>query len=261
MTHRVEFAVCLAHLMVGSVGAQQAIDPRWKKTPTNATTYTWPDTHASCAAGGTGMSNVFDPRTNVWKNRTDEPASYHDVPWDAIAALEVPRGSTRSRVNWSPADLAKLAAYEGTPIRVMAFLSGGKREIPSAKKGQPPMGESANCGETVPAHVDWHMYLTKQPHQTMDQSVVVEMTPRVRFLPQHSKLSFDRVLAVSVSGDTVRVSGWLMFDPEHFDQMYKYDAANPSTASKYRVTLWEIHPITKIEVRRNGAWVSLDQAL
>jgi hypothetical protein len=46
----------------------------------------------------------------------------------------------------------------------------------------------------------------------------------------------------------VRISGWLMFDPEH-----------AAAFGKYRGTLWEIHPITKIEVLRNNNWVDLDQ--
>jgi hypothetical protein len=39
-----------------------------------------------------------------------------------------------------------------------------------------------------------------------------------------------------------------MFDPEHTNHL-----------GKYRMTLWEIHPITRIEVFQNGAWIELDQ--
>ena len=38
-----------------------------------------------------------------------------------------------------------------------------------------------------------------------------------------------------------------MMDPEHPDQI-----------GKTRGTIWEIHPITKIEVEQNGGWVTLD---
>ena len=34
--------------------------------------------------------------------------------------------------------------------------------------------------------------------------------------------------------------------------------AKPNALRKYRITLWEIHPITKIEVWKNGAWVDLE---
>jgi hypothetical protein len=38
-----------------------------------------------------------------------------------------------------------------------------------------------------------------------------------------------------------------MFDPEHAAHL-----------GRYRSTLWEIHPITKIEVFKDGQWVDVD---
>ena len=38
-------------------------------------------------------------------------------------------------------------------------------------------------------------------------------------------------------------SGWLLFDPVHKGHL-----------GTFRASLWEIHPITKIEVFRNGQW-------
>jgi hypothetical protein len=66
------------------------------------------------------------------------------------------------------------------------------------------------------------------------------------------------VAALATAGDTVRVSGWLMFDPEHWSQMWQYSSPADTTGTKARITLWEIHPVTRMEVRRNGAWVPLD---
>jgi hypothetical protein len=47
----------------------------------------------------------------------------------------------------------------------------------------------------------------------------------------------------------VRINGWLLFDPQHTNHL-----------NKYRNTLWEIDPITKIEVWDEDAekWVDLD---
>jgi len=53
---------------------------------------------------------------------------------------------------------------------------------------------------------------------------------------------------VNYNRQMVRISGWLMLDPEHQDMIN----------SGLRSTLWEIHPITKIEVWDNGSWVDLD---
>ena len=44
--------------------------------------------------------------------------------------------------------------------------------------------------------------------------------------------------------EKVRVSGWLMFDQEHLDKI-----------GTRRLTAWEIHPITKIEIQRLGLWI------
>ena len=75
----------------------------------------------------------------------------------------------------------------------------------------------------------------------------------------HPGWTLDKLRHATQQGDSVRISGWLMFDPEHYDQMYRYDPANTSKSGKYRATLWEIHPITRLEVWRSGRWVSLDQ--
>jgi hypothetical protein len=61
------------------------------------------------------------------------------------------------------------------------------------------------------------------------------------------------------AGDSVRISGWLMYDPEHFAQTSNYDPAHPSGGVKVRATLWEVHPVTRIEVfdPATGQWRSL----
>jgi len=58
-------------------------------------------------------------------------------------------------------------------------------------------------------------------------------------------------LALRIKGrdHDARFGGWLMFDPEHRDQLPGPGKPHPTHA-----TLWEIHPITKIEVFRGGAW-------
>jgi hypothetical protein len=45
-------------------------------------------------------------------------------------------------------------------------------------------------------------------------------------------------------------------DPDHPSMMF--DLANPNEPGKFRVTLWEIHPITRMEVWKNGGWVDLE---
>jgi hypothetical protein len=47
-------------------------------------------------------------------------------------------------------------------------------------------------------------------------------------------------------GARVRLTGWLMLDSDHPDQI-----------GKARGGLWEIHPVTKIEVFSGGRWIEL----
>jgi len=45
----------------------------------------------------------------------------------------------------------------------------------------------------------------------------------------------------------VRISGWLMFDVEHVGAI-----------GTQRGTVWEVHPITRIQTENNGQWIDLD---
>lgn len=229
-----------------TIASSGAVDPAWTKTSSNAADIHWPDgDQAFCAANGSGGDSL----TNHLKNRTDEPASYHEVNWDSLAQLTFPRNGRKYREGhkaWTQAQLDSIGTFEGLPISIVGFLSGIKVESK----------ETTNCEQTDSSRVDWHMYLTKGAHQKTRQAIVVEATPRVR--PNHPGWSVEAIKGFVQAGDTVRISGWLMLDPEHFDQMWQYKSPTDTTR-KARITLWEIHPITRIEVRRNGAWQSLDQ--
>jgi hypothetical protein len=76
--------------------------------------------------------------------------------------------------------------------------------------------------------------------------VVIETTPRVR--RRHPAWTVARLRPWVDADSAVRISGWLMLDPEHRNHL-----------NKYRGTLWEIHPILRIEVQRDSTWVSLDK--
>ena len=88
------------------------------------------------------------------------------------------------------------------------------------------------------------MYLTKQPSRPISESVVVETTPRVR---KDHPWNRTTLLTWVDSTNPVRISGWLMLDPDHANMV-----------GSARGTIWEIHPITKIEVWKSGAWVDLE---
>jgi hypothetical protein len=175
--------------------------------------------------GPTGdAANATAIALNTNKNRTDVPgdSDYVDIDWSDLKSL--------------PSD--RVGDFVTAAVRVVGFLS---HKINVESSGS---GESTNCHLTADNEVDWHIYLTNSPAQPISSAVIVETTPRTR--PQHRWTT--SMLAPLVDSQTqVRISGWLMFDSEHINVI-----------GKQRATVWEVHPVTKIEVQSNGQWVDLD---
>src|SRR5207244_678793 len=117
-----------------------------------------------------------------------------------------------------------------------------------AKQQTGAPGETTNCNLLNPDAVDWHMYLTKGPRQPINTAIIVETTPRVR--PNH-KWTTQMVAAYVNQMKQLRISGWLMYDFQHLD-----------VVGRDRGTVWEVHPITKIEVQmkqlRISGWLMYD---
>lgn len=221
-----------------------AIDPSWPGgTPVEVT---FSGASGTCGPDGDPSS---DTETNHLKNRVDEPTSTHEVTWAAIKNLPVPHVKT-TRKAWKTADrtlaAAEITPFEGVALTVVGFIVNRVK----VENG----GEGTNCGFTLDPEVDWHIPLVAHAHDPEKLSIVVETTPRVR--KTHPKWTTTVLTPWVNSSDPVRISGWLMFDPDHPSMMY--DPANPNAPKKYRITLWEIHPTTKIEVWKSGAWVDLE---
>ncbi len=158
------------------------------------------------------------------KNRTDIPDAnaYIPIDWDVLKGLP----------GDSPDNL------QGSPVMVTGFLSHRIK----VENGSP--GESTNCNLLNDDEVDWHIYLTKAPNQAISQAIIVETTPRTRPLHQWDKSVLDSL----VNGNKqVRISGWLMYDSQHIGEV--------GTA---RATVWEVHPITRIEMSDGGGWQDIE---
>ncbi len=177
--------------------------------------------------GPTGdATNATAKALNTNKNRTDIPgdSDYVDIGWNDLKSL--------------PSD--RISDFVTAPVRVIGFLS---HKINVESSGS---GESTNCHLTGDNEVDWHIYLTDSPAQQIKSAIIVETTPRTR--PQH-KWTTSMLGPLVDSQTQVRISGWLMYDLEHINVI-----------GTQRATVWEVHPITKIEVQDNGQWVDLDTA-
>ena len=172
-----------------------------------------------------------DPELNRLKNRVDEGA-YIPIQFDAILNLPWPKTIERKdRAKWSPADTASVSRHEGIPVAVEGFLYEARLEGP----------ESPNCHGADAEFRDHHIWLVSSASDERNRAIVVEMTPRVR--ANHPTWATDALNRIAKNKQRVRISGWLMLDPEHPDQV-----------GKTRGTIWEIHPIMKVEVNQSGSW-------
>jgi hypothetical protein len=181
--------------------------------------------HEVCAAAG----NSSDPKMiklDSQKNRTDIPntTAYVPIDWDVLKGLP----------SNSPEDL------QGAPVMVTGYLS---HRVNVENKAP---GESTNCNLLNDDEVDWHIYLTSAPNQAISQAIIVETTPRTRPLHTWDKSVLDGLVNANKQ---VRISGWLMYDFQHV----------PDIGTE-RATVWEVHPITRIEVEEgNGGWRDIEQ--
>lgn len=213
-----------------SVTVASAFSPAWDKPQPVAGTFK--SGAKTCGPTGSDPGN----ETNRRKNRVDVPASYHKVSFDSffnLPDLHVPK----DRLKWKPEDAKGIAKFEGAAISMTGYLV--------AIKPQRGSGETTNCRWTRYEETDWHMALVEVPGQGERFAVVVETTPRIRI--KHKKWTEANLEPWLDKDLPVRISGWLMFDPEHRNHM-----------GKYRNSMWEIHPITKIEVWKTDKWVNLD---
>lgn len=208
------------------------ISEEWDKPTPNETTFSGPD--GSCPWNGNGA----DPDTYARKNRSDSPqdTEVHDVAWSAIHDLPFPDDKPL-RANWTQEHLQEIAKFEGVAIRTIGYIV--------AIKPQNGHGEGTNCGFTLPSETDTHIALVGEQGDAEKNSVVIEFTPR--FLKAHPHWNKTVLSKYEDNNIPVRITGWLMLDPDHRNHL-----------NRYRFTLWEIHPITRIDIFQGGQWVDLD---
>jgi hypothetical protein len=176
-----------------------------------------------------------DRDLNLLKNRVDE-GNYVPVELSAVLALPWPKSIEQvPRRRWYSQDAQSVAMYEGIPLSLEGYLAGAREQGP----------ESTNCRGMEPDARDFHLWLVGSPGQDRSSSLVAEVSPRVR--ASHPQWTIEAIQELVSSGEKVRISGWLMLDPEHPDQV-----------GRTRGTIWEIHPIMNIEVTRNNSWTPLD---
>lgn len=203
----------------------------WRGALPHAETVVWSD-GSQCGP----LGDHADPFLNYLKNRTDIPKTYAQLSWQSIGALPYPEHAPFQLSQWSDEDLTQLAQRAGDAVSVTGFIVAVRAE------GR----EGVNCNATEPERVDWHILVAPRSTTKSAEAMVTEVTPRVRVA--HAGWTLAALRAQFQRGDSVRVSGWLLPDPGLRREVGRSSA-----------TLWEVHPVTKIEVFDGRAWRNIER--
>jgi hypothetical protein len=188
-----------------------------------------------CPSEGSGNS---DHDLNRLKNRDLPPESYEAMTIKTILEnqpAEAVQMRKKHRKDWDPGALDEVRQWEDKGVSVQGHIAAFKRE------GL----EGCNCKSQD--HRDYHVWLVPGVSGDRASGMVVEISPRL--LDQHPGWTEDALQNLIDTQGMVRISGWLTWDEEH-----------PEQVGRTRGTLWEIHPIHKIEfLDENHRWKSLDE--
>ena len=159
---------------------------------------------------GTTTAALHHQKVDSYKNRGTAPKHYTQIPFDVMAGLTV-----KNPMTWDTA--VYLEGY------VLEIQDGGK--------------ESCNCHSKD--FKDTHIYIVKTADETnKGNALIVEATPRFR-----ATLGTTADLRKYI-GKHVRIYGYLFRDDEHWPN----STIDNGTGNLWRHSVWEIHPICKIEL-------------
>jgi hypothetical protein len=132
---------------------------------------------------------------------------------------------------------------EGSAVRIVAFLAPGTGPHPNT-------GESVNCNLTGAANNDFHIPVVEEAGQDEFHAIVVEMIPQGHDGgKRNAGWTIAKLQALLTSGSMVRITGQLFYDNAHFPNG---DSAHPIGRQPKRFSLWEIHPISTLEVCKHA---------
>src|SRR5262249_44456770 len=107
--------------------------------------------------------------------------------------------------------------------------------------------ETANCGSMTLFYTDTHITVGSTPHATPTETIIVEVTPRWRQMMQAQGIDWStETLQAELITKRVQFTGWLMFDTDHVGEAVN---TAPNNRHDWRKTVWEVHPITGMQVQ------------
>jgi len=191
---------------------------------------------APCPPEGKGG----DPLANILKNRATAPSSYQEMEVLPFLASHKPDMLTpKNRGQFTNQQMQAIETSEHEGVAISGYLL-------MAKKGGV---DPANCNDKK--RRNFQLWIAKIPetHKKLVKSeraeaVVAELTPL--WQARHPGWSLRTLEKLAKQGSKIRISGWAFYNAEH-----------PEEIGKTRATLWEVHPVTRIEVWNNDHWQEL----
>ena len=122
---------------------------------------------------------------------------------------------------------------EGDKVRIVAFIPKSSDGLHSNMSG-----ESVNCNLKQETDNDFHIPVVEGPADTEFHGIVVEMIPQDR----PKTWTIDALKGIQATSRQVWVEGALFYDKVHF---VINDADTAPDGEPQRMSLWELHPITK----------------
>jgi hypothetical protein len=155
------------------------------------------------------------------KNRTTLPQASDFDERVTLTSLSQP-GNDSSR--WSASRAARIEGY-------VVSVAAARTEL-----------ANCYCGR------DTHIHIASRPNAPPREHVVLETTPRMEAWARSQGWDWSaETLKRELTGRPVRFEGWLLFDSSHAKES---ENIAPRTPLNWRVTAWEIHPVTKFAVIR-----------
>ena len=206
-------------------------------------------------SNSTNPHAAFDPLLNVQKNHAAGPPASRPRVFSAADmmnpnVLPVHKGSGKDiRSTWRQTQAFQLVSQTETR---QATIEGYVATV------KPGSAESCNCEFTGAANVDTHVNVIDRPaNPNADtktfaaHSVIAEVTWRIRNA-DHPDWTVGNLKQLDLAnrGARVRITGDLLYDNVHLDMI----------RNGFRGTLWEIHPIRRIQIFSNRKWIDFSTA-
>lgn len=200
-----------------------------------------------CATPGSMAAKANEIRNAFYERR--RPATVHELcvgDFETLQSVTPGRQGFLVRNRSQFADLKIRTCFgkqvklgEKSFVSVVGLIVGAPRA---------PAAESANCQQRGREYNSFRLNLVADSLDTEFQSVSVALTPRMRKEKNgQGRRNWDMsaLAAIARSGRPIRVTGPLFYDSRH---VVNSDPENDLPEEPRRSSLWEIHPVTLVEL-------------